>query len=74
MQHGSLHCSGLAHLLQSPEANTLNLTVLRRIDPTISQVLVRSMSCCTILLMSLDASGCKGEGHATGVPYKAAPN
>ncbi|CAK0784014.1 hypothetical protein CVIRNUC_007217 [Coccomyxa viridis] len=39
MQHNSLHGSGLAHLLQIPEANTLNLTVLRRIDPTISQVL-----------------------------------
>lgn len=31
--------SSLAHLLQSPEANTLNLTVLRRMDPAIDQVL-----------------------------------
>ena len=47
MQGAELHGLGLAHLLQSPEASTLNLNVLRRINPDISQVIC-SVGCTSI--------------------------
>ena len=44
MQSTDLRGLSLADLLQSPEASTLNLNVLRRIIPDIDQVLM-SFAC-----------------------------
>ena len=40
MQSSEVHGTSLAHLLQSPEATTLNLNVLRRINPDVKQVIL----------------------------------
>lgn len=56
MQSNELHGLSLAHLLQSPEANTLNLNVLRRINPDINKVIL-SVACIA------DQQGIHGRAH-----------